>query len=1006
MSRRSARDQAAAPATPTKGPVSRPHGPPPGRGQLLALQVAAGNHAVRGLVSGASAPAALQRLVAPPAIDVAPGHVGAQPGDYADGVEGGEDVETPAAAEELAAAEASSETVPSSPEDGAVEVDAGIPPGRDTAGVPMTQPEAAEAPPADPASAVAAAQAELSSAAESAGQEHVSDDAPAVNERRPSGNTQNEERDAEASNGTAAASEWGAPGSAKRQARIKEARVKAQAGDAFAEGLKASGKDEVMVLSAQKAVVRLLLRRGISQAAKAAGPVGALLGGGTAVVPFFSKLVGSTPLTSHNWYEGQGDELTANRFAATADTLEFLAQGASTIGVACGVASGLGVIIAFVPGGQPIAATLIPAGLKGIAGASAAGLVLGLLQGAATYAANAYRERHILHADLEDVAALLHQQQLLTQGVAAFWGAAGGMSAGAASQGLQQGAGAYRRHKRRTEREGGATATELPGDHSPSQIIDARRKMTEQGRRGIEKIDDVAVGRKKGVEAPARQRHAEATRAEQEAYRAWKMNRDMLRETRERSRRVTGEEASAADLRERAWQNEIEFAKRNEAQTKVRDDAREVQTRARKKVADHREQQGQAETPERAQATAELDRATARLNEASTKLAEIRREWVRSGKELHGMAKDLEQGYRADEALFDAWHRAHLHEQATMLNDAAVTADIQWDLDQRQEFTKHASQGRMWHEELRPAAGVIGSILSAGVGGGRAAQSAAGERHVEEVEVQAGEPPHSSAEVEVLGVAASTAADVAAEASADAAEAAAAEAPLTSAGARLADAEARLAQLRQQAGEIAQRLVQKDTQRAKLEANDAETTRRLSESAGGFGRVDSFVGAVGTLPGSAGRLQHRLFPKKVQDVGRRISEAGATMASRSAASRASFDDELAAAGPRRAALAHQRERLDASRDAMPATQERLDEAERMLTSVRDSASEGAALAGEARAASTALGSQAAAAAQTAAASQASAHDGLEEWAERRGEQRAAARRARVAELEGAGYDVE
>lgn len=840
-----------------------------------------------------------------------------------------------------------------------------------------------------------------------------------VHDRSPSHAAMQQERQATAAAGET--SEWGAPGSAERLAKIAQAREHANVGNAVLGGFAASGLHEAVSLLAQKGAVWALLRVGVSQAAKAAGPVGAIVGGASVVGPFISKISGVTPVSQHGWFDGEGEELIANRLAVTADHLELLAQGVGTFGATSGALSGLGILIGLVPGFQPIAAATVPLTLKVTAAASVAGLALGLLQAAAMAGANSYRKSHLLHADLRDEEALLRQQRLLSQGMAAFWGAAGGMGAGVVSQGGQATATAVRGQARQKAGGDGAGAAALPGTDASQHIVAVRRRLTDDGRRRVEAVDDVLVGRARPVEPPAGPKkpgvmrwHDMATREYQRAADQWSTTWRQHRAAKARAQELAGRQATSAELRDRAWQHEQHFGRQIEAQLTIRDEARTRQDHADATISALLARLGTeldvdthaALHLQLAAARSELRASAARVDAASERIAVIRRDWRRStrGKDLRDTATELDQLPQAEEAAFARMQLARRRKADSTQAVAELTAAIETDLRNRQAFVdrQNDAPAATW---LGRSAQVARGVVTAGIRGGRAARNAHEDTIVEDAEHHSAAPPHSSADIARHGITATVAAHVAAETSAGEAQAAGAAAEYHNAGQRLTQARAELGEVRAHTDRLDQQLAQKHSQRSQLEASHDHGTRRLAESAGNFSKVEALVGLVGTLLGYAGKLQHRALPAKVQDIAGRLSHTGSSMATRAAESKASFDDALEAAAPQRGALRQQRAHLDGARDTTPIIREQVERAEQRVAELIDTATTTTGLTTTAQASAAQLGDHAAATAQTADSQQSRAHTSLEDWAESQRDQREQARRNRETELERAGWDV-
>ncbi|WP_052668068.1 hypothetical protein [Nitriliruptor alkaliphilus] len=226
---------------------------------------------------------------------------------------------------------------------------------------------------------------------------------------------------------------WGDPGSSLRRQRVNDLLVAGLTGGAK-DGALMGGAVTVVSMLATSQASRMLAARGVSQAAKAAGPVGAVISGGVAVFALATKDWEQSAAIRARWNQGEGDELTANRLSASAEWLDIIGNVVDIVGGLAGIAALACTGLAFLTAGAtaPAAAFLGKVAL----GAGIASLVMGVIKTILLGLALYYRRKHLLEMGLEDVDALEAQGSALrddAQGVGGFMGgmaAAGGVGGG------------------------------------------------------------------------------------------------------------------------------------------------------------------------------------------------------------------------------------------------------------------------------------------------------------------------------------------------------------------------------------------------------------------------------------------------------------------------------------------------------------------------------------------------------------------------------------------------
>ncbi|QGH68813.1 hypothetical protein GCE65_04350 [Pseudactinotalea sp. HY158] len=285
------------------------------------------------------------------------------------------------------------------------------------------------------------------------------------------------------------AQEWGTPGSPERQAKVAEAWQQADVLGSAWTGAKSSAAMGAATLVAQKAAAFALLEVGLSQGAKIAGPVGAIVGGYGAVQSLWGKTIGGEGISTHEWAGWDGEYgAWADNLALISDVLALLGDLVGTIGLVAGILAGVG-LLAVVPGLQFLAA-LIPPSLTVLKATTVAGLFIGVLQIAAQAAASACRRQHLLTMELSDEAVLIEQQRLLSQGVTELAGAAGGAVGGAVVDASGRASDRVGRHVH----ERIANVPVLAGGGNPDRLIVRRQGLSPERLEGIHRVDD-AFGR-------------------------------------------------------------------------------------------------------------------------------------------------------------------------------------------------------------------------------------------------------------------------------------------------------------------------------------------------------------------------------------------------------------------------------------------------------------------------------------------------------------------------------
>jgi hypothetical protein len=374
--------------------------------------------------------------------------------------------------------------------------------------------------------------------------------------------------------------QWGEPGSPQRQQAINQAYDNANGLESFGKGFLGGGVVSLVSLAAESGVVRMLATRGVSQAAKAAGPVGAIVGGVIGAYSLWNRgpegIASAFTLTGFN--EGSGDELLANRWNAIAELLDVLGAIADVVaGIAGAIALG-GILIGLIPGGQwalpavPIAAQVALYG-------GLVGLACTVLKGICQQVAREYREAHLLNMELASSEEMLYQQGRLTTQAQAGYEFLGGMAgAGTVAAGRHA---AGRRSAANPERAPSPEAA----PHEPT-VVEARQAATPERLDQLRNVDDALA-----PSAASRANAPEGPRAETDAARDWApeaQQRHADAEARharseEAARSAAADDAAAAD---RAAASDAELAAaREEAAARQREHDAGLEQQARSDAA-------------------------------------------------------------------------------------------------------------------------------------------------------------------------------------------------------------------------------------------------------------------------------------------------------------------------------------------------------------------------------------------------------------------------------------
>lgn len=224
---------------------------------------------------------------------------------------------------------------------------------------------------------------------------------------------------------------FGKPNSPERRAAVDQQMVAGLGSGAWQGLLAGAGIAAVSVLG-EIGVAKLAAKGGVGSASKAAGPVGAVVGGLVAVVALATKDWKKSAEVRAAWNTGTGDELIANRLAAAAEWIDIIGNVIDVLGGLAGIiALGCTALViptagVTAPGAAFFGKVAFAAGLAGLA----LSIIKTVLQGVSLY----YRRKHLIEMELTKESELAQQTDALTDAAQGVGGFVGGMAGGFAVQ--------------------------------------------------------------------------------------------------------------------------------------------------------------------------------------------------------------------------------------------------------------------------------------------------------------------------------------------------------------------------------------------------------------------------------------------------------------------------------------------------------------------------------------------------------------------------------------------
>lgn len=470
---------------------------------------------------------------------------------------------------------------------------------------------------------------------------------------------------------------WGEPGSERRRRAIQEAHDSAGRLDAFGEGFLGAGGIGLASALLEYGGVYLVARQGVSQAARVAGPIGAVVGGIVGAYALWNRGpegIGAA-LAFSGWGEGTSpDEVLANNWNAVAEFLDVLGATADVVGGLAGVVALAGTVIGLIPGLQA-ALAVVPIATQIAFWGGIVGLACGVMKGIAQYVSRTYRESHLLNMRIMNEEEMVYQQRQLSSQVQANYQFLGGM-AGAGTV-------AVGRHLARPRPVAGADGGQSVRVPHEQQVITARQRATPERLEQLRQVDEALTGHRPGRTAAGTTERA-ATDAARHAV-------------PEAGRRLN----DATQARARA---EAQARASGEADAAATRDAADADARAR---------EARADADRAAQALEESRQRRAQSEDAAAAIAEQRRVTADAGAEHAAQldalreAQDARAAQASEVSRLEAEARQHRATEAQALEQYRSMERGQMAL----ALAEHAAaQARQAEAQLGPARQRLGEL--------------------------------------------------------------------------------------------------------------------------------------------------------------------------------------------------------------------------------------------------------------------------------------------------------